>query len=405
MSVFKDYHKEKTEMKIKPLKVTVKDVVSGYVDNSDREEGIYGYSGKLNIRPKYQRNYVYDENKRNAVVDTISKDFPLGIMYWVNNEEGTYEILDGQQRTISISTYVSADNPAKGYSISGLFGNPYARTFSQLLPDEKEKILNYELLVYVCEGADIDRLRWFETINIAGEKLSDQEIRNAQYSGTWLTDAKRYFSKNNSAGQQHATKPKAYISLPAGNTWNRQGGLEKVLRWYIDNMKDTSKLEMYMSQHQNDENATYLWEYFQTVISWVKKLFPTYRKGMEKVEWGILYNKYHNNEYDLPAIQEKVATLYADEEVKDKTGIYEYIFDGKQSHLNLREFEDWQKQTMYERQHGICPECKKEGNKKVYDISEMHADHIKPWHLGGKTEIANGRMLCVTHNLAKGGSY
>jgi len=217
-------------MNIKLLKVTVEDVVSGYVDNSDREEGIYGYSGKLNIRPKYQRNYVYDENKRNAVVDTISKDYPLGIMYWVNNEDGTYEILDGQQRTISISTYVSADNPAKGYSISGLFGNPHARTFGQLLPDEKEKILNYKLLVYVCEGADTDRLRWFETINIAGEKLSDQEIRNAQYSGTWLTDAKRYFSKNNSAGQQHATKPNVYISLPTGNTWIDRAVLK---RYYV----------------------------------------------------------------------------------------------------------------------------------------------------------------------------
>lgn len=392
-------------MKIEPLEVTVRDVVKGYFDKSDQEEGIYGYDGKLNIRPKYQRNYIYDEAKRNAVVDTISKDFPLGIMYWVKNEDGTYEILDGQQRTISISTYVSADNPAKGYSIAGLFGNPHARTFSQLLPAEKEQILNYKLLVYVCEGADTDRLRWFETINIAGEKLSDQEIRNAQYSGTWLTDAKRYFSKSNSAGQRLATKPHCYISLPAKNSWNRQGGLEKVLRWYIDDLKDTKKLEYYMSQHQNDENATYLWEYFKDVISWVKKLFPTYRKGMEKVEWGILYNKYHENEYDLPKIQKQVADLYADEEVINKPGIFEYVFDGVQSHLNLRDFEDWQRITMYEQQKGICPECAKEGINKKYDISEMQADHIKPWRLGGKTELKNGQMLCSNHNAKKGGKY
>lgn len=392
-------------MNIKPLRVTVKDVVTGYVDNSDNEEGIFGYGGKLNIRPKYQRNYVYDDSKRNAVVDTISKDFPLGIMYWVKNEDGSYEILDGQQRTISISTYVSTDNPAKGYSIAGLFGNPHARTFSQLLPDEKKKIMDYKLLVYVCEGADVDRLRWFETINIAGEKLSDQEIRNAQYSGSWLTDAKRYFSRNNSAGQQLATKPNTYISLPANNTWNRQGGLEKVLRWYINDLKDTRKLEQYMAAHQSDPDAEYLWDYFKAVIAWVKKLFPVYRKGMEKVEWGLLFNKYHKNEYDIENLKQQVSDLYADDEVKNKSGIYEYVFDGKQSHLNLREFEDWQKQTMYERQQGICPECAKEGNEHKWDISEMHADHNKPWHLGGKTEIENGRMLCRDHNLAKGGSY
>ena len=147
-------------MNIKPLKVTVREVVDGYVDDSDREEGIYGYGGRLNIRPKYQRNYIYDDAKRNAVIDTVSKDFPLGIMYWVKNEDGSYEILDGQQRTISLCTFVSIDDPARGYSIPGLFGNPHARTFSQLLPKEKKRILDYQLLVYVCEGADTDRLRW-----------------------------------------------------------------------------------------------------------------------------------------------------------------------------------------------------------------------------------------------------
>lgn len=391
-------------MKIKPLNITVREVVEGYIDNSDKEEGIFGYAGKLNIRPKYQRNYVYDEKKRNAVIDTISKDYPLGIMYWVKNEDDTYEILDGQQRTISISTFVSKDNPAKGYSIAGLFGNPHPRTFNQLLPQEKKQILDYPLLVYVCEGADTDRLRWFETINIAGEKLSDQEIRNAQYSGSWITDAKRYFSKNNSVAQLLATKPNQYISLPANNTWNRQGGLEKVLRWFINDIKDTSKLELYMSQHQDDENAQYLWEYFQNVINWTKKLFPIYRKGMEKVEWGLLYNSYHNNEYDLEKIKQQVADLYADEEVKNKSGIYEFVFDGKQSHLNLRQFEDWQKQTMYERQQGICPHCVKEKREKIkFAFEEMEADHIKPWHEGGKTEIDNGQMLCIEHNRKKSG--
>lgn len=392
-------------MKISPLNIRIKDVVSGYVDNSEKEEGIFGFDGALNIRPKYQRNYVYDSKKSEAVIDTVSKDFPLGIMYWVKNEDGSFEILDGQQRTISICEFISPATRGNGYSISNLFGNPHARTFSQLLPKEKEQILNYELLVYVCEGADTDRLRWFETINIAGEKLSEQEIRNAQYSGPWVTDAKRYFSKSNSAAQSLATKPHLYISLPGNNSWNRQGGLEKILRWYINDLKNTTKLEQYMAQHQNDENAEFLWNYFKSVIEWVKLIFPTYRKGMEKVEWGILYNKYHTNTYDINEIQKRVEVLYKDEEVKNKPGIYEYIFDGQQSHLNLREFEDWQKQTMYEQQKGICPECLKEGNDNPWKITEMHADHIKPWHLGGKTEIDNGRMLCSKHNLAKGGKY
>ena len=393
-------------MDIRPLKVTVREVVAGYVDDSDREEGIRGYSGRLDIRPKYQRNYIYDDVKRNAVIDTVSKDFPLGLMYWVRNEDGNYEILDGQQRTISICAYVSIDDPARGYSIPGLFGNPHARTFSQLLPKEKERILDYELLVYVCEGADTDRLRWFETINIAGERLSPQEIRNAQYSGPWVTDLKRYFSRTNSPAQRlAASKPQIYITLPAANAWNRQGGLEKALRWFIGDLRDTAKLEAFMSAHKEDADAAPVWQYFQDVIAWTKRLFPTYRRGMEKVEWGILYNQYHEQSFDLDAIQRRVAELYADEEVKDKSGIYEYVFDGRQSHLNLRQFEDWQKQTMFERQKGLCPECVKEGVKRQYDISEMHADHIKPWHLGGKTELDNGRMLCAAHNLAKGGEW
>ena len=382
-------------MKIEPLKISVSDIVQDYVDNSDKEEGIYGYGGKLNIRPKYQRNYVYDDKKRNAVIDTVSHNFPLGIMYWVKNDDGTFEILDGQQRTISICEFVRLDNPAKGYSMSNLFGNPHARTFSQLLPHEKERILNYPLLVYVCDGADTDRLRWFETINIAGEKLSEQEIRNAQYSGSWITDAKRYFSKsNNNVAQALATKPHPLMSLPSNNNWNRQGGLEKVLRWYINNLSDTKLLEKYMAENKDLENALYLWEYFKSVIEWVKTLFPVWRKGMDKVEWGILYNAYHENNYNLKELQDKVAALYADDEVVNKSGIYEYVFDRKLNHLNLRQFEDWQKATVYEKQGGICPFC--------YELCKMDADHITPWIDGGKTTVENCQMLCIEHNRAKG---
>ena len=382
-------------MIIRPIEIKVKDIVKGYVDNSETDEGIYGYDGKLNIRPKYQRNYVYDDKKRNAVIDTISKNFPLGLMYWVKNDDNTFEILDGQQRTISICEFVRIDDPAKGFSIAGLFGNKHARTFDTLLKSEQDAILNYPLLVYVCEGDDIDRLRWFETINIAGEKLSEQEIRNAQYCCSWLTDAKRYFSKRNSAGQQLATKPNLYIKLPTANNWNRQGGLEKVLRWYIDDIKDTLKLENFMlSMKQQSKidptlDATNLWEYFKSVIAWVRRLFPKYRKGMEEVEWGILYNQYHQNDYVVEQIEQEVAKLYADDDVDKKSGIYYYIFDKKEKHLNLRQFEDWQKQTVYERQEHKCNDC-----GQHYELKDMEAHHIRRWVDGGHTTIENCVLLC-----------
>lgn len=382
-------------MVIRELRVTIRDIVEGYIDNSDNDEGIYGYGGKLNIRPKYQRNYVYDEKKRNAVIDTVSKNFPLGLMYWVKNDDGTYEILDGQQRTISICTYVNPDNPASGYSVAGLFGNNKRRHFSILNHAEQEAIYNYPLLVYVCEGNDLDRLRWFETINIAGEKLSDQEIRNAQYCCPWLTDAKRYFSKRNSAGQQLATKPHAYIKLPANNNWNRQGGLEKVLRWYINDLKDTEKLEDFMSDMAQKSKAdpamtaNQLWEYFRAVIGWVKALFPKYRKNMEEVEWGILYNKYHENAYDVAEIEETVARLYADNDVDNKAGIYYYIFDKKEKHLNIRQFEDWQKQTVYEQQNHKCADC-----GLHFEINDLEAHHKIRWADGGHTTLDNCVLLC-----------
>lgn len=382
-------------MKIKELRVTVRDIVQGYVDYSDSDEGIFGYGGKLNIRPKYQRNYVYDEEKRNAVIDTVSKKYPLGLMYWVKNADGSFEILDGQQRTISICSYVNPDNPANGYSVAGLFGNKNPRHFNGLNPTEQKIILDYPLLVYVCEGDEIDRLQWFETINIAGEKLSDQEIRNAHYCCAWLTDAKRYFSKRNSAGQQLATKPNAYIKLNANNNWNRQGGLEKVLRWYINDMKDTEKLKAFMSEmkdksiRQPDWNATELWEYFKAVIAWVKTTFPKYRKKMDEVEWGILYNKYHEKPCNAAEIEETVARLYADDDVTNKAGIYYYIFDGKEKYLHIRQFEDWQKETVYERQNHNCADC-----GQHFEIGEMEAHHKKRWVDGGHTEIDNCVMLC-----------
>ena len=263
-------------MKIELQKIKVKDVFNGYKDSE--EEGVVGYGGKLDIRPKYQREFVYKEKQRNAVIDTIRKEFPLNVMYWskVSNPESEfeYEILDGQQRTITFCQYMEGD-----FSID----NKY---FHSLTADERAQIENYDLYIYICDGTDSEKLEWFKTINIAGEKLTDQELLNAVYAGPWLTDAKRHFSKTNCAAYGLAEK---YMS---GSTI-RQEYLEKALKWISG-----GNIEEYMSKHQLDDNASELWQYFQTVIAWVQMLFPNYRKEMKGLEWGEFYNKYHEQKYD-----------------------------------------------------------------------------------------------------------
>ena len=262
-------------MKIKLYEIPVKDIVKGYL-NSD-EEGIVGYDGKLNIRPQYQREFVYKDKQRDAVINTVQNDFPLNVMYWVKNDDDTYEVLDGQQRTISICEYVDGV-----YSIAKKY-------FHNLTKVEQNQILNYKLMIYFCEGTDKERLDWFRTINIAGEKLTEQELRNAVYTGPWLTDAKRYFSKTGCAAYNLGND---YIK----GVCIRQEFLETVLKWISD--RDGEAIEDYMAKHQHDKNANDLWLYFSSVINWVKTIFPKYRKEMKGIEWGILYNKYHKNEYD-----------------------------------------------------------------------------------------------------------
>ena len=363
-------------MKIELHEITIADIAKNYIDNA--EEGVVGYDGKLNIRPKYQREFVYDEKKRNAVIDTITKDFPLNVMYWVKNEDGSFEVLDGQQRTISFCQYVNGD-----FSVG-------SRYFHNLTAAEQQQILDYKVLVYFCEGNDKEKLDWFRIINIAGERLTEQELRNATYTGPWLTHAKSIFSKSNCAAYLLA---RDYV---AGSPI-RQEILETALDW-----KSQGHIEDYMSEHQHDPNANELWTYFRNVIEWVKLTFVKYRKEMKGIDWGALYDEFHGQTFDTAALEQKIAVLMADDDVTNKKGIYPYVLTGKEKFLNIRAFTESQKRQAYERQGGICPHCAAEHRAKIhYEIGEMEGDHITPWCEGGKTSVENLQMLCKEHNRAK----
>ena len=358
-------------MKIELHEILIKDIVNGYVDN--REEGVYGYGGKLNIRPKYQREFVYKDKQRDAVIETVRKNFPLNVMYWVKNGDN-YEVIDGQQRTISICQYIN-----DGYSIKDIY-------WHTLTSDQQEQILNYKLMIYFCEGTDSEKLDWFRIVNIAGEKLYEQELRNAVYTGTWLTDAKRHFSKSGCAAYEIA---KDYINGSA----IRQDFLEKAIYWLSE-----GNIENYMAIHQHDANANDLWLYFQSVINWVKVLFPKYRKEMKGVDWGNLYNQYKGKQFDVKSLEKEVDRLMQDADVTKKPGIYSYLIDGQERHLNIRAFDVRIKREVYEQQDGICPYC-----RKHFEIGEMEADHITPWHEGGQTVTENCQMLCKECNRRKSG--
>lgn len=357
-------------MEISEKRITIREISKGYINND--EEGVIGYGGKLNIRPKYQREFVYLEKEKNAVIDTINKGFPLNTMYWVENEDGTFEIMDGQQRTISFCMYVNGDFP---------FENKF---FNNLTETEKRRILDYECSVYICKGNDEEKLKWFEVINIAGKPLTEQELRNAIYTGPFITDAKRYFSKTGCPASDMGEK------LLNGSAI-RQDYLETAIRW-INN----GDIEGYMANHQHDPNANELWTYFKSVIDWVVVTFINYRKEMKGINWGELYNKYSRNIYDTNELEQKIMVLMMDDDVTNKKGVYAYIFDDDSSHLNIRLFTDSQKRAVYEKQKGICPICGKE-----YGLSEMEADHITPWSEGGKTDLDNCQMLYKECNRRK----
>lgn len=368
-------------MEIKPVKIKIKDLVAGFEDNS--ESGVRAYYGKLDIRPPYQREFVYKEEQRNKVIETVFKGFPLNTMYWAKRKDGTFEIIDGQQRTLSICQYINND-----------FTFNY-KTYKSLQEIEKKQILDYELSVYICDGNDKEKLDWFETINIAGAELTKQELRNAVYSGPWVSDAKKYFSKTNCAAYNIGNK---YIN----GELNRQAYLETAIKW-ISGAKNDGDIREYMANHCDDENALPLFEYFQNIIEWINKTFPEYRKPMKTVNWGLLYRTYSKNNYNSEELEKEIALLMDDsDEVQNLSGIYYYIFDHDKNHLHLREFSKKQKAIIYERQKGICPMCKGTINEnKKWDIDDMEGDHIIPWSKGGKTVLENCQMLCIKHNKEK----
>jgi len=362
-------------MKIDLHKIKIREVITGYKDNA--EEGVVAYGGKLDIRPKYQREFVYTGKQRDAVLETVKNGFPLNVMYWVKTDQGNFEVMDGQQRTISVGQYVNGD-----FSLNDRF-------FHNLTKEEQNQILDYELMIYFCEGTDKERLDWFRIINIAGEKLTDQELRNAVYTGPWLSDAKLKFSKSNCAAYLLASDGGSLVN----GSPIRQEYLETALSWISE-----EKIEDYMAKRQHDKNAEELWQYFQDVIAWVHKIFTKYRKEMKGVEWGRLYNKYKDVAHDAQEIEEKTLKLIDDDEVQSLKGIYEYILTGEEKHLNLRQFDDKTKRKVYEKQKGKCVWC-----KKTFEFEEMEADHITPWHEGGKTTAENCQMLCKDDNRKKSG--
>jgi len=372
-------------MEIELHEVPIQDVVGyskhlqkcrGYLDKD--EEGVYGMHGRLNIRPIYQREFIYKDTQRNAVINTIRNNFPLNVLYWVENRDGSYEVLDGQQRLISICQYVNHTFSIDWPHAKGLI-------FYNLTEDLQDQILNYKLMVYFCKGTDIEKLNWFRTINIAGEKLTDQELRNAVFSGPWVSDAKRYFSRTNGPAYKLAS------NLLKGCA-NRQDYFETAIKW-ISN----GNIDAYMANMQHKENAEDIWIYFNKVIEWVQKLFIKYRREMKGVPFGFLYNEFKDKEYDPEEIESKIKELMQDENVQKKSGIYEYIFTGDERKLNIRSFTENQKRETYEQQGGVCIKC-----GEHFDIEEMEADHINPWSKGGATVVENCQMLCLLCNREKG---
>lgn len=370
-------------MHIEERKVTIREVTEGYFN--DAEEGVVGYDDQLDIRPKYQREFVYKDKQRDEVIRTVIKGLPLNVMYWVdrgeeyedNIDEPRYEVLDGQQRTISLCEYVDGS-----FSVDDKY-------FYNLPSDQQDQILDYELFVYVCEGTDSEKLEWFRIINIAGEQLTDQELRNAVYAGSWVSDAKRYFSKTGCAASTLADGYLKGVSI-------RQEFLEIAIKWAA--AAENKSIEAYMAEHQNDPTAQGLWSYFRSVIEWVQAIFPKKRKEMKGLPWGLYYNEYHERrDLDPEKLEIRVSELMADEDVTRKSGVYEYLLTGKEKSLSIRAFDKRDIRAVYERQKGICPIC---GGHFEYE--EMHADHIVPWSKGGKTTLDNCQMLCRDCNLKKG---
>lgn len=377
--------------------LTVEDICKGFVYNEYEGKGLFGWSGKLTIQPEYQRNYIYADGKKDvAVVDSLIKGYPLGLIYFVKVAEDKYEVLDGQQRITSFGRFLTGKFPITD-------SNGLQHNFSGLAEDIKNKILNSKLTIYICEGEESEIKEWFRTINIAGIPLNAQELLNAIYSGPFITKAKEVFSNSHNANIQ---KWSTYIS---GDV-KRQDILSEALKWV-----SKGHIDEYMSTHRYDDNITELQKYFESVIDWVSSVFIDTEKEMRGLPWGDYYERFHTNAYDPQVVHNELQELYTDNYAHNKRGFYEYILGGcvDTKLLEIRIFDDNTKRIVYKKQTALakeknisnCPLCAL-GNdnnaKRIYKENEMDADHVTAWSKGGATDISNCTMLCKTHNRAKG---
>lgn len=371
-------------MTIDLKEVTVGEITKGYINNE--EQGVRGYDGLLDIRPPYQREFIYDENEQRAVINTVLHDYPLNVMYWVkrsDDAECPYEVMDGQQRTLSLCEYV-ADVFAVDF-----------KNFSNQPVDIQKKILDYKLTVYVCEGMESEKLEWFKTINIAGKPLNEQEIRNAVYAGPFVSDAKRYFSKTLCVAYRLGK------DLVNGSPI-RQDFFKKALEWMAEHETRNGKPQTavgYMSQHQHDLNAMPIWTYYQTVLRWAMDTFDMkkFKKIMKGLNWAKFYDEYHEKVLDIKAMEKQISELMGDDEIQKPQGIIPYVLTGDEHYLDLRTFSDKIKLAVWEKQNHKCKICGKE-----LDFQFMEGDHITPWREGGRTTIDNCQMLCKDCNRRKG---
>ncbi|MGH2064670.1 HNH endonuclease family protein [Aerococcus urinaeequi] len=378
-------------------KVTVRDICEGFVYNEFEGRGLSGWGGKLVIQPEYQRNYIYADGKKDvAVIDSLLMEYPLGLIYFVKTKDGSYEVLDGQQRITSFGRYVTG-------KFAIMDDNNMPNYFSSLPGDLKKRILDAKLTIYICEGEESEIKEWFKTINIAGVPLNNQELLNSIYSGPFVTLAREEFSNTRNANVQ---KWSAYIRGEV----NRQSYLETALKWV-----SKENIEEYMSKHRFENSIEELKTYFYSVIDWISTVFLDVDTSMRGLEWGRLYDTYYATSYSPKEISKQVNELLSDPYVQNKRGIYEYILEGSSdtTHLNIRVFNEPIKRKVYKKQTdeakkkevSNCPLCAVGSNKnksKIWTYKEMEADHVSPWSKGGATEESNCEMLCVTHNRAKG---
>ena len=383
------------------IDLTVEEICKGFVYNEYEAKGLFGMSGKLTIQPEYQRNYIYADGKRDvAVINSILKGYPIGLIYFNKVDEDEFEVLDGQQRITSIGRFVTGKFPV-------LDDHGMQQYFSGLADDLQRKILDTKLTVYECSGTESEIKEWFKTINIVGVPLNEQELLNAIYSGPFVTKAKEMFSNSNNSNIQ---KWSCYIK----GAVNRQDYLHTALEW-VAKSKGFRDIDAYMSKHRYDDNIFELETYFNSVIDWIDGVFSDVESEMRGLEWGRLFETYHSNPYDPAAVSAKVHELYGDAAVKKRSGIFEYILGGCVDHrlLEIRIFEESTKKAVYAQQtdaakaQGVsnCPLCAMgaDNNKsRLWKFSEMDADHVTAWSNGGKTDISNCEMLCKTHNRAKG---